>query len=112
LALLLLSGLVTACGQAVEPFEYTVEVRARDTGAAVANAAVRAEIGVRDVYQATTNAGGVAQLTIDGEHLGDWAKIIAEADNYKQHSILVNLTPEDRSATIGLEPLSAAAPTD
>ena len=110
-ALLLLSGLLASCAETSEPFTYEIEIRATDTGEAVANAVVRAEIGVRDVYQADTNANGVALLIIAGEHQEGWAKVIVNADDYKQQSILVNLGAEKRSATVGLEPLSAATPT-
>jgi hypothetical protein len=106
----LLAGLLISCGPTVEPFTYEIEVRDTATGAAIANAVTRAEIGVRDVYQATTNANGVAQLTIAGEHLGRWAKVIVEADDYKRHSVLIHLLAENRSATVGLEPLSGGPP--
>jgi hypothetical protein len=103
----LFAGLLTGCGPTVEPFTYEIQVRDTTTGEAIANAVTRAEIGVRGVYQATTNANGVAQLNIEGEHLGDWAKVIVEADEYKRHSVLLHLQAESPSATVGLEPLSA-----
>jgi cyclophilin family peptidyl-prolyl cis-trans isomerase len=99
-----------SCANTPEPFTYEIEVRATDTGDAVANAVVRAEIGVRDVYQATSNANGVALLIIDGEHGGRWAKVIVDADDYKRQSVLVKLEGEKGSATVGLEPLSAGTP--
>jgi len=106
----LFTGLLVSCGPTEEPFTYEIQVRDTATGEAIANAVTRAEIGVRDVYQATTDANGIAQLNIEGEHLGDWAKIIVEADDYKRHSVLVHMLAESRAATVGLEPLSGGPP--
>jgi cyclophilin family peptidyl-prolyl cis-trans isomerase len=106
--LLALAGLIAACGQTAELFTYEVRVRDTVTGEAIANAVTRAEIGVRNVYQATTDASGAAHLTIDAEHLGRWAKIIVEADEYQRQSVLVHLIEQSPTATVGLEPLSGA----
>lgn len=99
-----------SCAEASESFTYEIEIRATDTGEAIANAAVRAEIGVRDVYQADSNANGAALLAIDGEHQDGWAKVIVEAEGYKRQSVLLKLETTERPPTVGLEPLSAATP--
>jgi cyclophilin family peptidyl-prolyl cis-trans isomerase len=108
--LLILFSLTIACYPTPQPFEYEIQVRATDTGASIANAQVRAEIGVRDVYQGASDANGNAHLTIDARHRDRWAKIVIEADDYKRHSILVKLVEDNPSATVGLESLTAATP--
>lgn len=106
LALIVCLSIFTACASTPPPFEHEVQVKAVEDGEAIANADVRAEIGVRNIYEATTNSDGVARLTIEADHLDGWAKVIVEADNYQRRSVLVQLTEESLPTVVGLEPLS------
>src|SRR5688572_8807878 len=58
LGLLISVFLMSGCG-AVETFEHEVQVEALGTGQPVVEAQVRAEIGVRAVYEAVTDTQGI-----------------------------------------------------
>ncbi|MCB0196156.1 MAG: peptidylprolyl isomerase [Anaerolineae bacterium] len=95
---------ITGCFETQPPFQQDIEVKAVDSGRSIANATVRAEIGTQDVYEATTDANGVAHLTIDAKHIDGWAKVIVEADNYQRDSVLVKLAEEAPPSVVGLQP--------
>lgn len=92
---------MSGCG-AVETFEHEVQVEAGEAGQPVAGAQVRAEIGVRNVYEAATDAQGIARLALDTRHLGGWAKVIIEADGYERQSILVKLEQDSPPSVVKL----------
>jgi cyclophilin family peptidyl-prolyl cis-trans isomerase len=96
-----LSTLLVGCSQ-VETFEQEIQVQAADTGAPVSGAAVRAEVGVRDAFEAASDSDGVARLEIESQYLNGWAKVIVEADGYKRQSFLVKLGEEDQLAVVKL----------
>lgn len=104
---LILVGVVVSiagCFTVQPPFQQEIEVKAVDSGRPIPDALVRAEIGTQDVYEATTDANGVAMLSIDAEHLDGWAKVIVEADNYQRDSILVKLAAQAPPSVVGLQP--------
>jgi cyclophilin family peptidyl-prolyl cis-trans isomerase len=107
--LLILVFIIGACG-AVETFEQAIQLEAAETGQPIVGAQVRAEIGVRDVVEATTDAQGIARLAIDTEHQAGWAKVIVEADGYEQQSFLVELIEDSPSAIIEMQPPGAETP--
>ena len=104
LILLIIIVVLTGCFTTQPPFQQEIEVKAVDSGRPIPNAMVRAEIGTQDVYEATTDSNGVAMLSIDAEHLEDWAKVIVEADNYQRDSILVKLAEQAPPSVVGLQP--------
>ena len=101
LLMLIISGFGTAC-RPVETFEHTVEVREEATGDHIDGALVRAEIGVRNAYEATTDSDGIATLAIPQEHFNAWAKIIITADGYQRKSILAELIEDRGRSVVGL----------
>ena len=100
---------MSGCG-AVETFEHEVQVEAGEAGQSVAGAQVRAEVGVRNVYEATTDDQGVARLALDSRHLGSWAKVIIEADGYQRQSILVKLEQDSPPSVVKLLRPGEASP--
>lgn len=110
IVLLLISVLIIGACRSVEAFEQEIHVEAGETGQPIAGAQVRAEIGVRDVVEATTDAQGIARLAIDTEHQAGWAKVIVEADSYDQQSFLVELVEDSPSAFIEMQPPGAETP--
>jgi len=104
LSLGLLAILLAGCGATSATFEHQIQVEAADTGNPIANATVRAEMGVRDFVEATTNAEGVARLPISTDYLDRWAKVIVNADGYQRTSTLVELVTEKPQTVVQLVP--------
>lgn len=100
----LLAFLLAGCGATSATFEHQIQVEAADTGNPIANATVRAEMGVRDFVEATTNSQGVARLAISTDYLDRWAKVIVNADGYQRTSTLVELVTEKPQTVVRLAP--------
>ncbi len=98
IVLLILGG----CAQ-ITPFEHQVEVQAADTGQAIANASVQAEMGTRDFAESKTDADGLATLIIKSDYQDDWAKVIIEAEGYQKQSLLVELTEKKSPLVVQLQ---------
>jgi cyclophilin family peptidyl-prolyl cis-trans isomerase len=94
---------LVGCGQ-VNTFEHQLQIKAVDTEQPVANAAVRAEMGVRDFSEAVSDSDGIARLAINQEYRDAWAKVIVEADAYEKQSFLVKLVDDHPTNVVRLQP--------
>jgi peptidyl-prolyl cis-trans isomerase B (cyclophilin B) len=96
--------LLVGCAQA-PPIEYEIQVQATDTSEPVSGAVVKAEMGLRVVVEAISDADGLAHLIIDEEFRNVWVKVTVEADEYQKQSLLVELTEENPARVVQLQPL-------
>jgi len=86
-------------------FYYAVQVQARDTGEEIPYAAITIDGGGgKAPVSSITDANGFAMIRVDASYLGQPARLIVEATRYEKYTQYINLTRDDLSQVVQLDP--------
>jgi hypothetical protein len=130
LVVILLLGLIVACGPESPPqtvvvtvvvtepkkFSYLVSVQAKETGENIRQAKIIIQVPGKPPLDEVTDSTGLARISIEASHVGQPGKLIVEATGYEQYVQNIDLTEGNLPDVIQLEsvssPTSTPAPTE